>query len=369
MPCGKLKLKCCPVVTLKNHTIRLVKPSSAPYESGMSGYVVAALYRFQKFDNPAGLRTRVWDMCAAADVRGTLLLASEGINGTIAGTRSGIDAVLAGLRTLPGCDALEWKESHAEEMPFLRLRVRLKKEIVTIGLPEVDPTETVGTYVAPKDWNALVDDPDVVMIDTRNDYEVAIGSFRGAEDPETASFRDFPNWWQDNKDRFDGKRVAMFCTGGIRCEKASSYLLGEGVEEVFHLKGGILKYLEEVPEAQSRWDGACFVFDQRVAVEHGLRKSDFEMCFACRRPVSRTDRAHADYVPGISCPACISEFSDDERNRFRERQRQMDLAKQRGDQHLGSAPSLTHAPEPVGGVQDGHSPALHLPSKGAPKDT
>jgi len=233
----------------------------------MTEFVVAALYRFTRFENPAELREQLWDLCAASDVRGTLLVAEEGINGTIAGTRAGIDRVLQGLQKLPGCDGLEWKESVAAEMPFLRLRVRVKKEIVTLGVPGVDPTEVVGTYVRPADWNALISAPDVVTIDTRNDYEVAIGSFEGAVNPETASFGEFPEWWAQNKERFKGKRVAMFCTGGIRCEKASSYLLGDGVEDVFHLQGGILKYLEEMPEADSRWDGSCFVFDQRVAID------------------------------------------------------------------------------------------------------
>ncbi|MEM7671199.1 MAG: rhodanese-related sulfurtransferase, partial [Pseudomonadota bacterium] len=228
-------------------------------------FVVAAFYHFTPL-LPAAHKTGLGDLAASVGVKGTILLAPEGVNGTISGTRDGVDAVLAALRRLPGCAALDWKESAATEDPFRRLKVRLKKEIVTLGVPGVDPNERVGTHVAPGDWNRVIDDPDTVVIDTRNDYEVEIGTFQGAIDPKTRSFGDFPDWWQANRARFDGKRVAMFCTGGIRCEKASSYLLGEGVPEVLHLKGGILKYLEEMPDGDSRWQGECFVFDGRVAV-------------------------------------------------------------------------------------------------------
>lgn len=297
---------------------------------------VAALYQFTRFDDPAALRAPLLAVCEAGGVRGTLLLAHEGINGTIAGTRTGIDAVLAHIRALPGCAELDWKESFAAEMPFGRMKVRLKREIVTMGEPDVDPRIGTGHYVQPSDWNALILTPDVVVIDTRNDYEVGIGSFAGAVDPGTKSFREFPGWWRENAGRFAGKRVAMFCTGGIRCEKSTNFLLQEGVAEVFHLKGGILKYLEEVPEAESLWRGECFVFDERVSVGHGLAQGTHGLCRACRRPLTEADCRHAEYEEGVSCPACREEFGDDDRARFRERQRQSDLARSRGGSHLGA---------------------------------
>lgn len=296
-------------------------------------YIVAAFYHFTPIA-PADHRERLLTEAAKAGIRGTILLAPEGINGTVAGTREGIDRVLEVLRTLPGCAELDWKESTASEQPFRRLKVRLKQEIVTLGVAGVDPNQRVGRYVAPKDWNSVVDDPDTVVIDTRNDYEVAIGTFAGAEDPKTESFGAFPDWWQENRERFAGKRIAMFCTGGIRCEKASSYLLGEGVPEVLHLKGGILKYLEDVPAENSRWEGECFVFDGRVAVGHGLVEGDHALCHACGRAVSPEDRDHPDYREGISCAACIDEYTDQDRARFAERQRQSRLARERGTVHL-----------------------------------
>ncbi|MEL6478988.1 MAG: rhodanese-related sulfurtransferase [Pseudomonadota bacterium] len=296
-------------------------------------WVVAALYKFTPLD-PAAHRMALAEAGCAAGVRGTLLLAPEGINGTIAGTRDGIDRVLAAIRALPGCADLEWKEGAAEDMPFRRLKVRIKTEIVTMGVAGVDPAAQVGTYVAPAEWNAVVDDPDTVVIDTRNDYEVAIGRFSGAIDPKTPSFRDFPRWWDENRYAFAGKRVAMYCTGGIRCEKASSFLLRQGVPEVLHLKGGILKYLEEMPETESRWQGDCFVFDGRVAVGHGLAESDHSLCHACGRAVSKEDRAHPDFHEGVSCAACIGEFSAEDRARFAERQRQLALARARGQRHM-----------------------------------
>lgn len=296
---------------------------------------VAALYQFTAFPDPAALRGPLLAVCEEHGVKGSLLLAREGINGTIAGTREGIDAVLDHIRALPGCAGLDWKESPAGEMPFGRMKVRLKREIVTMGEPEVDPTAGTGRYVAPEDWNALIVAEDVVVIDTRNDYEVAIGTFEGAVDPGTKSFREFPGWWRDNAARFSGKRVAMFCTGGIRCEKSTNFLIREGVEEVYHLKGGILKYLEEVPETESLWHGACFVFDQRVSVGHGLAPGGHGMCHACRRPLTAEAERHPDYEEGVSCPACIDEYSPEQRARFRERQRQVALAEDRGDRHLG----------------------------------
>jgi UPF0176 protein len=299
-------------------------------------FTVAALYHFTPFDNPAALRGPLFDLCQREGVKGTLLLAREGINGTIAGSREGIDAALAHIRALPGCADLEWKESTAEEAPFARMKVRLKKEIVTMGQPDVDPRASVGHYVAPADWNELISAPDVAVIDTRNDYEVAIGTFEGAEDPLTKSFGEFPQWWEENKERFHNKRIAMFCTGGIRCEKSTNYLLQQGVEEVYHLKGGILKYLEDVPAEDSLWNGACFVFDGRVSVEHGLKEGPHELCHACRRPILPEDRARAEFEEGVSCHLCHDETSDADKARFRERQKQIALAKKRGERHLGA---------------------------------
>lgn len=297
--------------------------------------VVAALYHFTRFADLAALRDGVEAVCRPAGVVGTVLLAHEGLNGTIAGSRAGIDAALAHLRGLPGCADLEWKESHTDKVPFARLKVRLKREIVSMGVPDTDPVARVGHYVQPADWNALIAAPDVVVIDTRNEYEVAIGSFAGAVDPGTGSFREFPGWWRANSDRFAGKRIAMFCTGGIRCEKSTNYLLSQGVEAVYHLKGGILKYLEDVPEADSQWQGQCFVFDRRVSVGQGLVPGDLDSCDACRRPLTAAQKAHPAYEAGACCPHCAEEHTDADRARFRERHRQIALAAARGQRHLG----------------------------------
>ncbi len=298
--------------------------------------IIAALYQFTRFSDPAALQPGLLAVCQANGVKGSLLLAPEGINGTIAGSRGGIDSVLAAIRALPGCSGLEWKESPAESMPFGRIKVRLKREIVTMGQPDVNPLARVGNYVRPADWNALIADPDTVVIDTRNDYEVAIGTFQGAVDPGTRAFGEFPEWWQANRERFAGKRVAMFCTGGIRCEKSTNYLLGQGLNEVYHLKGGILKYLEDVPEAESLWQGECFVFDDRVSVGHGLKPGRMTSCGACRRPVTEEGQRHPDYEEGVCCAACVNEYSQTDRARFRERHRQMLLAAKRGTLHLGA---------------------------------
>ena len=297
-------------------------------------YRIAALYHFTRFDDPAALRAPLLARCEAEGVRGTLLLAREGINGTVAGGYDGVSRVLDHIRALPGCAGLGWKDSHSTTPPFGRMKVRLKREIVTMGVPDVDPRAATGHYVAPAEWNALISAPDVAVIDTRNAYEVAIGSFEGAVDPGTDSFRDFPAWWQANRERFHNKRVAMFCTGGIRCEKSTNYLLGEGVEEVYHLKGGILKYLEEVPEQESLWRGACFVFDGRVSVGHGLRAGPHVLCHACRRPILPANRARPEYEAGVACHHCAHETSAEDKARFRERQRQIALAEARGERHV-----------------------------------
>tara|TARA_R110002096_G_scaffold346879_1_gene540366 strand:- start:108 stop:1016 length:909 start_codon:yes stop_codon:yes gene_type:complete len=298
-------------------------------------FTVAALYHFTRFDDPGAIRGPLLDLCKARGISGTLLLAREGINGTVAGDRAGIDAVLAHIRALPGCEGLIWKESSASSAPFHRMKVRLKREIVTMGQPDVDPTASVGNYVGPADWNDLINAPDVAVIDTRNDYEVAIGTFDGAIDPETKSFGEFPAWWEANKERFHNKRIAMFCTGGIRCEKSTNYLLGQGVNDVYHLKGGILKYLEEVPLEQSTWDGECFVFDARVSVGHGLKQGPHALCYACRRPILPQDRDRPEFEEGVACHQCAAETSEADKGRFRERQKQIALAKKRGTHHIG----------------------------------
>jgi len=298
-------------------------------------YTIAALYHFTRFSDPAAIRAPLLALAQKQGVTGSLLLAGEGINGTIAGSRAGIDAVLAHIRALPGCETLTWKEATAQEQPFGKMKVRLKREIVTMGVPDVDPRAAVGHYVAPEDWNELIAQDDVVLIDTRNDYEVAIGTFDGAIDPQTTSFREFPTWWERNAHRFHNKRVAMFCTGGIRCEKSTNYLLSQGVEEVFHLKGGILQYLEDIPKKESSWNGECFVFDGRVSVGHGLAEGPHALCHACRRPILPADRTRPEYEEGVSCHQCIDQYDDARRARFRERQHQIALARARGERHLG----------------------------------
>lgn len=309
--------------------------SPTPANSPVS---VAALYQFARLDDPHALQEPLRAACEAAGVKGTLLLAREGINGTIAGSADGLDAVLAHIRTLPGCAGLEVKFSAAPDMPFHRMKVRVKREIVTMGEPDIDPSLSVGHYVDPGDWNALIADPDTIVIDTRNDYEVAVGTFAGAVDPQTPTFRDFPGWFREHREALlAGKtKVAMFCTGGIRCEKSTSFLRSEGIDEVYHLKGGILKYLEQVPETESLWQGECFVFDERVTVRHGLAQGTFQLCRACRRPLDAEALAHPDYEDGVSCPACIHERTPEQRAGYAERQRQEALAKARGQAHVGA---------------------------------
>ena len=300
----------------------------------MSGnIVVAALYKFVSLPDYVELREPLLKVMQDNGVKGTLLLALEGINGTVSATREGIDALLAWLKSDERLVDIDHKESYCDEQPFYRTKVKLKKEIVTLGVEGVDPNKQVGTYVEPKDWNALIDDPEVLLIDTRNDYEVAIGTFEGAIDPKTTTFREFPEYIKAHFDPAKHKKVAMFCTGGIRCEKASSYMLGEGFEEVYHLKGGILKYLEEVPQQESKWRGDCFVFDNRVTVRHDLTEGDYEVCHACRNPLSVEDRASEHYSPGISCPHCWDTLSEKTRHTARERQKQIELALARNMPH------------------------------------
>jgi len=312
--------------------------------SASGAFRVAALYRFTRFEDPAALQGPLAKACCAVGVKGTLLLAREGINGTIAGTDAAIEAVLAHIRALPGCADLQPKTAWADHMPFHRMKVRLKKEIVTLGLPDLEPAANAGTYVAPADWNALIADPDVVVIDTRNDYEVAIGAFARAVDPKTSSFSAFPAWFRDYRAELEHERgpdapplkVAMYCTGGIRCEKSTAFLKSEGIEDVFHLRGGILDYLEQVPEPESLWRGECFVFDERVAVGHGLSPGTHGLCRGCRRPVSPEQKASPLYVEGVACPTCHHERDEASKARYAERHRQVARARELGIAHVGA---------------------------------
>ncbi len=301
---------------------------------------VAALYRFARLGCCARLRASLLKICREQGIKGTLLIAGEGINGTIAGSRDGIAGVLDHIRAWPECAGLEVKFSNAAVMPFHRMKVRIKREIVTMGQPGIDPGANAGTYVEPTEWNTLIDDPDTIVIDARNDYEVAVGSFAGALNPKTATFREFPDWFDRERGKLLGTgkppKIAMFCTGGIRCEKASAYLKQEGVDEVYHLKGGVLAYLEAVPQELSRWQGECFVFDQRVAVGHGLAAGTHTLCFACRRPVSPADSQSPLYEAGVSCPDCHYERDEQQRASYRERHRQELHATRHGRAHVGA---------------------------------
>lgn len=307
----------------------------APRHEEGGAFCVAALYHFAKFDRFEAFREPLLNLCQEEGIKGTLLLAHEGINGTIAGTDSGIARTLAFLRAQPEFARLEHKESRASKMPFVRMKVKLKKEIVTMGVENIDPNQIVGTYVDAKEWNDLISDPDTILIDTRNDYETAIGIFRGAMDPNTKTFREFPDWVRNNPGLHNKPKIAMYCTGGIRCEKATAFMKQEGFEEVYHLKGGILKYLEEVPEEESLWDGACFVFDERVSITHGLKEGNHKLCHACRNPITAEEITSPHYEEGVSCSHCYDSRSEDDRNRFRQRQLQITLAKKRGEKHIG----------------------------------
>lgn len=298
-------------------------------------YVVAALYKFAPLQDLEAVQAALKKTCRENKICGTLLLAHEGINGTVAGSRQGIDALAAHIRSIPGLSDLEYKESASAEKPFHRMKVRLKNEIVTIGLPGVDPNQTVGEYLSPEAWNDLLSDPDTLVLDTRNDYEVKIGTFRNALDPNLKTFREFPDYVEKNLHNQKHRKVAMFCTGGIRCEKASSYMKAAGFDQVYHLKGGILKYLETIPADKSLWDGDCFVFDGRVAVGHGLKQGDYIMCPSCREPVGAAARQDPAYVEGVSCPACADRLSEDRKARSAERHRQILLARARGEDHIG----------------------------------
>lgn len=302
----------------------------------MSKFIVCALYKFVTLENYKAMRQPLFDVLEENAIKGTLLLAHEGINGTVSGTRESIDTLLTYLNADQRINPISHKESVDEIQPFYRTKVKLKKEIVTMGVEGIDPKQTVGTYVKPKDWNALISDPDVLLVDTRNDYEIEIGTFENAVNPKTETFREFPQYVKNELDPTKNKKVAMFCTGGIRCEKSTAYLKEQGFEEVYHLEGGILKYLEDVPKENTMWQGDCFVFDNRVAVNHDLEKSHYEQCYACRLPITAEDKASEAYEAGVSCPKCLGKHSEEQIERFREREKQVNLAKQRNEEHVGS---------------------------------
>ena len=297
-------------------------------------YICAALYKFVELNDFEALREPLYQVMLENDVKGTLLLAREGINGTICGTRQGIDNVLAHINADERLAGIEHKESPSDEQAFYRTKVKLKNEIVTMGVDWVDPKNTVGTYVEPEKWNDLISDPEVLLIDTRNEYEYAVGTFKGSVNPKTETFREFPEYVKEHLDPSKHKKVAMFCTGGIRCEKSTAYLKEQGFDEVYHLKGGILKYLEMVPEETSLWDGECFVFDQRVTVKHGLEQGAYDQCYACRMPITDEEKQSEHYVKGVSCPHCYDKTTEEQKARYAERERQIQLAKQRGEAHI-----------------------------------
>ena len=304
-------------------------------------YVVAALYQFVSLDDPASWQNRLKDICQHCQLMGTLLIAPEGLNGTVAGQHSDIKKFTEWLENKTPFKGLEIKFALHDEAPFHRMKVRLKKEIVTMGQPKIKPSEQAGIYVAPDEWNQLISDPDVLVVDTRNSYETAIGKFHGATDPQTATFREFPAWAEALAERPATERprkIAMYCTGGIRCEKSTALMKSIGFDEVYHLKGGILKYLEETPEDNSLWEGECFVFDNRVSVDHHLQQGSYQLCHACKMPLSKSDMEAEQYVAGVSCPNCFEKTTKQQRARFAERARQIDLARKRGIQHIGVKP-------------------------------
>ena len=309
-----------------------------PQPENETDFVVAALYKFVMMEDLPSWQARIREICDKAEAMGTLLIADEGLNGTISAPYEGMVTFVTWLRSQPAFEMIDIKYAIHETKPFHRMKVRLKKEIVTMGCPDINPAQNAGTYVDPKDWNKLISDPDVMVVDTRNQYETAIGSFKGAVDPETTSFREFPQWAKDLSELPEGKKpkkLAMFCTGGIRCEKSTALMRQYGFDEVYHLKGGILKYFEDVPYEDSLWEGECFVFDSRVSVDHKLEKGIYELCYACRMPITEENMDDERYLPGISCPHCFETKSEEQLARYKERQRQMALARKRGEEHIG----------------------------------
>ncbi|MGB3727330.1 MAG: rhodanese-related sulfurtransferase [Glaciecola sp.] len=299
-------------------------------------FLVCALYKFVTLENYQEMREPLREFMETRSIKGTILLALEGLNGTVSGTQKSIDELLTHLNNDERISPISHKFSWHDEQPFYRTKVKLKKEIVTMGVEGIDPLKTVGTYVAPSEWNALISDPDVTVIDTRNDYEIEIGTFKHAINPKTESFREFPEYVANTLDPDKHKKVAMFCTGGIRCEKSTAYLKEQGFDEVYHLEGGILQYLEDVPKEESLWEGDCFVFDNRVAVNHDLEKSDYDQCYGCRLPITDADKQSDKYEAGVTCPHCYGTHTDDQLVRFREREKQVQLAKERQQEHVGT---------------------------------
>ncbi|MFQ3207699.1 MAG: UPF0176 protein [Glaciecola sp.] len=306
----------------------------------MNNYIVCALYKFVTLNDYEAMREPLREFMEKYQIKGTILLACEGINGTVSGSREAIDALLALLNADERLDPISTKESLHEEQPFYRTKVKLKKEIVTMGVEGIDPKRTVGSYIKPKDWNDLISDPEVTLVDTRNDYEIEIGTFKYAINPKTDTFREFPAYVAKELDPAKHKKVAMFCTGGIRCEKSTAYLKEQGFEEVYHLEGGILQYLEDVPKEESLWEGDCFVFDNRVAVNHELQKSEYDQCYGCRLPITDEDKLSDTFEAGVSCPKCFGKHTDDQIERFREREKQVRLAKLRNEEHVGTEARL-----------------------------
>ena len=299
-------------------------------------FVIAALYKFVRLPDFRELKQPLLQRCLELRLKGTFLLAPEGINGAVAGSREDVEGILGYLRAEPRFAGLEHKESRADECPFHRMKVKLKQEIVSLGMEGIDPVKTRGSYIGPEDWNAVINRPDTLVLDIRNQYESDIGGFKNAVSPQTETFREFPGYAEKNLNPDEHTRIAMFCTGGIRCEKASSYLLSRGFREVVQLQGGILNYLEKVDCQDSLWEGECFVFDSRVAVNHDLGEGDYEQCFACRRPITEADMDSEKYQPGVSCPHCHDDLTPEQKRRFSERQRQVELAEDRGEKHIGS---------------------------------
>ena len=325
-------------MTAQNH---MRSPSASRCSSEVpqtNEFVVAALYKFAQIADPSLEQSKLFECGSRANLLGTLLVAKEGINGTVCGSTDGVQQLVSYIRQHSSFHDTVIKYSFAPQKTFYRWKVKLKKEIVTMGIPDTDPQKIVGSYVKPEDWNALITDPDVLVVDTRNDYEIAIGTFAHAVSPETKTFREFPAWGQQLASQPEHKRpkkLAMFCTGGIRCEKATSYMKSLGFDDVFHLEGGILKYLETIPQEESLWEGECFVFDQRVSVQHGLEPGSFDMCHACRMPLASEDLQLDSYQEGISCKYCINNNSTSQKERFAQRQKQVQLAQKRQEQHIG----------------------------------
>ena len=301
----------------------------------MAEILVCAMYKFVSLENFEEMQQPILDEMIKNNVKGTLLIANEGLNGTVAGHEVGINNLLKYLKSDTRLTDIDYKISYHEEMPFHRSKVKLKKEIVTLGVKDIDPNKVCGKYVEPKDWNELISDPDVILIDTRNDYEIEIGTFENAVNPDTTTFREFPEYVDNNLDNTKHKKVAMFCTGGIRCEKSTALMKAKGFDEVYHLKGGILKYLEEVPKEESKWQGECFVFDSRVAVNHDLEKGNYDQCFACRMPITENDKERDEYSKGISCHHCYDKLTEAQKARFVERQKQTEIAAKAGLSHVG----------------------------------